>query len=205
MKTIHKRSNIDVKQLDFAYHVAKRLDEHRELIEDIEKNTVFFSKLEYQTYKEIAQKQDDYLVYLYYLRMGHQVIECIYPSKFTAQFPYVRPRPSCLSKAHITTPIFVRVMNIIGWRSNGKIKPKQLGNVIQHLTAHRSLINAVDTNTHFFNEQCFWHESHARYQDDYFQYLYLLQNGKAFNEKDPSKNMCPRPSVLKPSTFKQKI
>ena len=55
-------------QLDFAYNVAKRLDEHRELIEEIERKTGYFSSKNEWWSKGHAITQDDYLTKLFILR-----------------------------------------------------------------------------------------------------------------------------------------
>lgn len=62
---------MDCRELDYARTVGKRLDEHRELIEDIERSTSYFSSEEGRWSKEHALTQDDYLVKLYTLRHGH--------------------------------------------------------------------------------------------------------------------------------------
>ncbi|EIO4563750.1 hypothetical protein LQM11_004389 [Vibrio parahaemolyticus] len=211
MKLKHWLPSINVKQLDYAYHVAKRLDEHRELIENIEKATGFFSLPEHSSYREIAKAQDDYLLYLYELRMGHSVIECPHPSKFTAQFPYVRPRPRCLSKTQRMPQkvpdesTFIRVLKVIGWIPHANIQPKLLGNVTERLNAHRRLIDAVDENSDFFRGEYFWSESHARCQDDYFQYLYQLKNGQWYEEQKTASNIHSRPNIFKASRLKKKV
>ena len=62
---------IDSHELDFARTVGKRLDEHRELIEDIERATGYFSSEAGQWSRGHALTQDDYLIKLYTLRHGH--------------------------------------------------------------------------------------------------------------------------------------
>ncbi|MBD6945048.1 hypothetical protein [Vibrio parahaemolyticus] len=209
MKLKHWLPSINVKQLDYAYHVAKRLDEHRELIENIEKATGFFSLPEHSSYREIAKAQDDYLLHLYELRMGHSVVECPHPSKFTAQFPYVRPRPRCLSKTQWTPrkipneSTLIRILKVIGWIPDANIQPKLLGNVAERLNAHRRLIDAVDKNTNFFRGEYFWSESHARCQDDYFQYLYQLKHGQWYEEQKTTSDIHSRPNIFKASRLKK--
>ncbi len=203
--------NLNVKQLDYAYHVAKRLDEHRELIETIEKATGFFSLPEHASYREIAKAQDEYLIYLYELRMGHRVIACPHPSKFTAQYPYVRPRPRCLSKTQWRPrkrpqeSTFIRVLKELGWIPNNQIQPTRLGNITERLNAHRHLIEAVDKNTDFFKGPNFWSESHARCQDDYFQYLYRLRHGQWLEEQEAASDIHPKPNIFKASQLKKNI
>jgi hypothetical protein len=70
---------IDSHELDFARTVGKRLDEHRELIEDIERATGYFSSEAGQWSRGHALTQDDYLIKLYTLRHGHtpESDECV--------------------------------------------------------------------------------------------------------------------------------
>ena len=79
-------------QLDFAFSVAKRLDEHRELIEEIEKHTGYFSSENGRWSKNHAITQDDYLIKLFTLRYN------VEPSKehFDRLGLYVRERPHVL-------------------------------------------------------------------------------------------------------------
>lgn len=62
-------------QLDFAFSVAKRLDEHRELIEEIEKHTGYFSSKNGRWSKNYAITQDDYLIKLFTLRYSVEPTE----------------------------------------------------------------------------------------------------------------------------------
>ena len=77
---------IDSHELDFARTVGKRLYEHRELIEDIERATGYFSSEAGQWSRGHAPTQDDYLIKLYTLRHGQSPIND----------EYVRSRPSVL-------------------------------------------------------------------------------------------------------------
>ncbi|MCR9929843.1 hypothetical protein [Vibrio parahaemolyticus] len=87
-------------QLNFARSVAKRLDEHREVVEAIENNTSFF-----QTHPWHANHlaiQDDYLMRLFKLVHGH------FPDtseqgqdKAAFEEKFVRARPSVLGECQL--------------------------------------------------------------------------------------------------------
>nr|WP_012219801.1 hypothetical protein [Vibrio sp. 23023]ABX76988.1 Conserved hypothetical protein [Vibrio sp. 23023] len=62
------KSTID-DQLNFARSVAKRLDEHREVVESIENNTSFFQT--HPWHANHLATQDDYLMRLFKLVHGH--------------------------------------------------------------------------------------------------------------------------------------
>lgn len=98
-----KKSEV-IKQLHYARSVGKRLDEHREVVESIYKNTDFFST----HFWHIGHMaiQDDYLMRLYYL-----VYDC-FPDE-SERLPgdhlkkqdtgeYIRPRPTILGKCLLT-------------------------------------------------------------------------------------------------------
>lgn len=63
---------IQTSQLDYLPNVAKRLDEHRELIEDIEKHTGYFSSEQGRWSRAHALALDEYLQYLVKLRNAPQ-------------------------------------------------------------------------------------------------------------------------------------
>ena len=82
-------------QLHFARNVAKRLDEHRELVEAISEHTSLLDDREWHVGHLAAQ--DDYLMRLYYL------VNREWPcgderrmQELRARFGHVRPRPSIL-------------------------------------------------------------------------------------------------------------
>ncbi|MUK41533.1 hypothetical protein GNP61_08155 [Aliivibrio fischeri] len=79
-------------QLDFAHNVAKRLDEHRELIEDIENHTGYFTSKNGQWSRNHAITQDDYLIKLFILRYS------VEPTKDNLEklHLHVRERPHVL-------------------------------------------------------------------------------------------------------------
>lgn len=79
-------------QLDFAYSVAKRLDEQRELIDEIEKHTGYFSSENGRWSKNHAITQDDYLIKLFTLRYNVEPSE----EHFDKLGLYVRERPRVL-------------------------------------------------------------------------------------------------------------
>jgi len=74
--------------LDFARDVTKRLDEHRELCEQILSSTSLFNTSEpWHLYH--AATQDDYLMYLFYLRHG------VWPNfEGSSKFGSLRRRPT---------------------------------------------------------------------------------------------------------------
>jgi len=78
------------KQLNFAYSIGKRLDEHRETIEAIELETDFFQRGFWR--HEHAATQDDYLMRIYWMVHG------FWPDSQTAyaRGEQVRPRPAAL-------------------------------------------------------------------------------------------------------------
>lgn len=78
-------------QLDFARTVGKRLDEHRELVESIEKTSLNKDKPWHVTH---MATQDDYLMRLYFLRHGIWPRDNGERCKITGE--YVRPRPALL-------------------------------------------------------------------------------------------------------------
>ncbi len=83
----------DVKELDFAKSIAKRLDEHRELIESIEASTSLLTD-KFWHVGHLAT-QDEFLMKFFYLRYGVLPVgETIKQS----QFGYVRSRPNVLGK-----------------------------------------------------------------------------------------------------------
>ncbi len=77
---------IHIKQLDRYPDITKRLDEYRELIENIEKQTHYFSSEQGIWSKHHALLHDKYLQYLLTLRN---------PSP--QQMRHLRERPKCLT------------------------------------------------------------------------------------------------------------
>lgn len=86
---------IDVNDLDFARNVAKRLDEHRELVQSIEQNTNLLET--HQWHIGHLATQDDYLMWLFFLRYGIWPIEGNQLENFMVDM-VVRPRPAILGK-----------------------------------------------------------------------------------------------------------
>lgn len=86
---------IDVSDLDFARNVAKRLDEHRELVESIEQNTTLLKTHEWHI-NHLAT-QDDYLMWLFFLRHGAWPLSGNFIGNFRVDM-VVRPRPEILGK-----------------------------------------------------------------------------------------------------------
>lgn len=88
-----RQKTFDVKELDYARNIAKRLDEHRELVESIEASTSLLND-KFWHVGHLAT-QDDFLMKLFYLRHG------IWPADETikqGQFGYVRLRPEVLGE-----------------------------------------------------------------------------------------------------------
>jgi hypothetical protein len=81
-------------KLDFARSVAKRLDEHRELVLDLQEKTDYLSSVNESSWRSAhLATQDDYLMYLFYLRYG------VWPDQPGAEnVGFCRPRPSILGK-----------------------------------------------------------------------------------------------------------
>ncbi|MGL4476334.1 MAG: hypothetical protein ACRCT7_18080 [Shewanella sp.] len=59
---------IAIQELDYIRGVEKQLDEYRELLEDIEQQTGYFSSLQGEFSSFHASTLDDYLTHLYQLR-----------------------------------------------------------------------------------------------------------------------------------------
>ena len=78
-------------QLDFGYSVAKRLDEHREVVEAIAKETDLFNKGYWHAMHLAAQ--DDYLMRVF--RLVHGVWPNSTSTQSTSEL-FVRPRPAVL-------------------------------------------------------------------------------------------------------------
>ncbi|EMC9392304.1 hypothetical protein VO419_004146 [Vibrio parahaemolyticus] len=94
-----KKASID-QQLNFARNIAKRLDEHREVVEAIEKRTDLLDTAFWHI-SHLAT-QDDYLMRLFKLVHGH------YPDTSkegqdhaTFEGKYVRPRPVILGECQL--------------------------------------------------------------------------------------------------------
>ena len=83
-------------QLDFARTVGKRLDEHRETVEAIQKKTTLFDE---PWHIDHMATQDDYLMRLYFLRHS------VWPKDKSKQQhktgEYVRPRPAILGECKL--------------------------------------------------------------------------------------------------------
>lgn len=90
------------KQLNFGYSVAKRLDEHREIVEQIQQHTTLLERGYW--YTAHLATQDDYL-----MRLFHLVHDCwpeeaqagYSPSNGTKVHPIVRSRPSVLGSCQL--------------------------------------------------------------------------------------------------------
>lgn len=113
-----KKSEVDA-TLNFARSVAKRLDEHRETVEDLEKSG-FFNK-EYWWRANHMATQDDYLMRLFYFVHGYYPDNRNLPTtKFLSvsndsgrkkplslcdnngkRFPIVRERPKILGECRL--------------------------------------------------------------------------------------------------------
>lgn len=87
----------DVKaQLQFARSIAKRLDEHRELVESLVDEGTFLASRDYHTGHLAVQ--DDFLMRLYYMVHG------VWPygeGWIQHQFGTVRPRPEILGECRL--------------------------------------------------------------------------------------------------------
>lgn len=94
--SIKNKFTIEVTKLDFARDVSKRLDEHRELVESIQKNTLLLET--HPWHINHLSTQDDYLMWLFYLRNGEWPIQ---GKIINGNFPVdmaVRPRPEILGQ-----------------------------------------------------------------------------------------------------------
>ncbi|PKF50222.1 hypothetical protein AT251_12965 [Enterovibrio nigricans] len=88
LQKIHALPNtfIDVQTLDVGRGLEKQLDEHRELLEAIEKETGYFSSERGFYSIGHAETLDDYLSYLYQLRFGKKAAS-------DTAFNYLRVKP----------------------------------------------------------------------------------------------------------------
>lgn len=103
-KVFKSKHSIDPLNIDFAFNVAKRLDEHRELVEDLLVNSFYLSKPEKHDWRIThLATQDDYLMYLFYLRHGQWPLD--QPSLKMAGAGYYRDRPLVLGQC--SHPLFV--------------------------------------------------------------------------------------------------
>lgn len=102
--------SIHPESIDFAFNVAKRLDEHRETVEDLLVNTNYLATQEEHPWRiSHLATQDDYLMYLFYLRHSIWPLDKITP-KLAKLGPY-RSRPRILGPcAH---PLFIRDYGLI--------------------------------------------------------------------------------------------
>jgi hypothetical protein len=92
-----RKSNV-IRNLNFARSVGKRLDEHREVVEAIEANTILFNKDKGYWHAAHMAMQDDYLMRLYYM-----VHEC-WPDdsvRHQRNGEVVRPRPAVLGDCRL--------------------------------------------------------------------------------------------------------
>jgi len=97
-------------ELDFGPDVAKRLDEHRELVIDLIEKTDYLANQEATPWRSAhLATQDDYLMYIFYLR--HNVWPTDTLSVETAAFGYVRPRPEILGMCK--HPLFKLKQNVV--------------------------------------------------------------------------------------------
>ena len=78
--------------LNFARSVGKRLDEHREVVEAIDKETALFERNPWHASHMAIQ--DDYLMRLYYVVYGCWPDDDQQPWQSTGE--HVRPRPKIL-------------------------------------------------------------------------------------------------------------
>lgn len=84
-------------QLNFARSVGKRLDEHREEVEEIHETTDYFEKGELWQVAHHAT-QDDYLMRLYHMVHGCWPIET---EGMQPTGEYVRARPTILGECRL--------------------------------------------------------------------------------------------------------
>lgn len=85
-----------IEKLNYARTVEKRLDEHRELVQSLEK-TFFFKA--YPWHIGHMATQDDYLMRLYH--MVHGFYPENIPEKYPKKRPVVRPRPEILGECDL--------------------------------------------------------------------------------------------------------
>lgn len=104
------KSTLPPESLDFAFNVAKRLDEHRETVEDLLASTNYLSwPYEHPWRISHLANQDDYLMYLFYLRHSTWPLDKITPK--LASLGDYRPRPKILGRcAH---PLFIRDFGVL--------------------------------------------------------------------------------------------
>ena len=88
------KQNSIKERLNFAYSVGKRLDEHREIVEAIEKKT---SLLDDEWHISHLSTQDDYLMRLFFMVHGQ------WPDEKRARVlgEYVRARPPVLDECQL--------------------------------------------------------------------------------------------------------
>ncbi|TOA68097.1 hypothetical protein [Vibrio parahaemolyticus] len=87
------RKKVVDEQLNFACNAAKRLDEHRELVESIQNRTGLFEQ--YDWHIGHMATQDDYLMRIY-----HMVNEK-WPTRESMEYGYVRARPEILGPCQL--------------------------------------------------------------------------------------------------------
>ena len=90
-------------QLNFARSVGKRLDEHREVVEAIARDTPFFR--DHPWHADHMATQDDYLMRLYFIVYGDWP-EDLTDDRYGGQWrqstgEVVRPRPAVLGRCRL--------------------------------------------------------------------------------------------------------
>ncbi|RYY74553.1 MAG: hypothetical protein EOO52_13390 [Gammaproteobacteria bacterium] len=90
---VGQQSFFAVGELDYARNIAKRLDEHRELVESIESSTNLLTQKSWHV-GHLAT-QDDFLMKLFYLRHGQWPVGAAVE---TGVFGHVRSRPKILGE-----------------------------------------------------------------------------------------------------------
>ncbi|ECS2986249.1 hypothetical protein F9V60_22490 [Salmonella enterica subsp. enterica serovar Virchow] len=86
-----------IEKLNFARSVGKRLDEHREVVEAIERETNFFHEPTTKWHLAHMATQDDYLMRLYFIVHKCWPDEALgAKKKMQTNGEYVRPRPLIL-------------------------------------------------------------------------------------------------------------
>jgi hypothetical protein len=87
-----------LRNLQFARSIGKRLDEHREVVEAIEANTVLFDKNAEYWHAAHMATQDDYLMRLYYMVHESWPDDLVWQQR---NGEVVRPRPIVLGECRL--------------------------------------------------------------------------------------------------------